>query len=61
MLALTTIALAAEPVPDIDSPARTGLRSEADAAVVVGLEEFAYVADVPYARRDAQAFYDFLV
>lgn len=48
-------------VPSIDQPLRTGAMAPADAAVVVGLEKYAYVAEVPYATRDAHAFRDFLV
>lgn len=62
LLALVAVAHADGPaVGDVDSPVRSGTRSETDAAVVVGLEEYAYVPDVPYARRDAEAFYNFLV
>lgn len=46
---------------DIDTPARTGASAPGDAAVVVGIEDYLLVPDVPHARRDAQAFRDFLV
>ena len=50
------------PWPDIDAPLRTGLVSEHDHAVVVGIERYPFLAlDVPYARRDAESFKDFLV
>lgn len=60
------VALAATPAlatdaPDLLQPLRTGERAPADAAVVIGIETYPFVADVPYARRDAQAMYQFLV
>lgn len=60
------LVLAATPVlatdsPDLLEPLRTGERAPADAAVVIGIETYPFVADVPYARRDAQAMYQFLV
>ncbi len=48
-------------LPSIDSPLRTGLKSTSDAAVVIGVEDYAFLPDAPYAARDAQAFYDFLL
>lgn len=60
MWVLLGVALAA-PVPDIDEPLRTGLRAPGDAAVVVGLEDYLLLPDVPHARRDAQAMADFLI
>lgn len=47
--------------PDILEPLRTGARAPADAAVVIGIENYPFVSDVPHARRDAQAMYNFLV
>jgi hypothetical protein len=41
--------------PSIDEPLRTGLRSDLDAAVVVGIEDYAFTPDVPHARADAEA------
>jgi hypothetical protein len=48
-------------LPRIDDPLRTGRRATGEAAVVIGLEGYTYVPQVPHARRDAAAFYDFLV
>ena len=59
-LALSPPALAGG-LPDIDAPLKTGAASAADTAVVVGIEDYAFAPDVPFARRDASAFYDLLV
>src|SRR5262245_58778002 len=48
-------------VPDIDVKLRSGQRASADAAVVVGIETYPFLPHVPYAARDADAFYGFLV
>lgn len=48
-------------LPSIDDALRTGATATADTAVVIGVEDYAFVQDVPYAQRDANAFYDFLV
>ncbi len=58
--ALLGAALAA-PLPDIDEPLRAGGRAPHDTAVVVGIEDYTHIADVPWATRDAQAFYRLLV
>jgi len=47
--------------PDIDEPARTGATAASDAAVVIGNEDYFKLPDVPYARRDAAAFFHFLL
>ncbi len=55
--------VAADPrqgLPSVDGRLATGARHPEDAAVVVGLEDYAFVADVPHARRDAEAFATFL-
>jgi sulfatase modifying factor 1 len=52
---------AGEAWPDIDEPVKTGARAPNDAAVVIGVERYPFLTDVPYATRDAEAFYDFLV
>ena len=54
-------AAAAAPLPDIDEPLRAGARAPGDTAVVVGIEDYTHIADVPWATRDAQAFYRLLV
>lgn len=57
---LAAAALAAS-LPSIDTPARSGASSPGDAAVVVGIEDYYQLPDVPYATRDAQAFRDLAV
>ncbi|MBT3223500.1 MAG: hypothetical protein HN348_30885, partial [Proteobacteria bacterium] len=62
MLILGALALAlAGTLPEVDKPLKTGARNSEDAAVVIGIEDYIFVADVPYATRDAQAVYDFLI
>lgn len=51
----------ANDAPDILEPLRTGERTPADAAVVIGIENYPFVSDVPHAQRDAQAMYNLLV
>ncbi|MBW1879829.1 MAG: caspase family protein [Deltaproteobacteria bacterium] len=62
-LVLASIAALAQGagLPNLDTPLKTGAQAPADAAVVVGIEDYVFVADVPFAQRDARAFYDFLV
>ena len=57
LLPLLTAAALAASLPDIDEPLKAGSRAPHDAAVVVGIEDYSYIADVPWATRDAQAFY----
>ncbi len=57
---LPTIPAVAGP-PDVDSELRTGASASRDAAVVVGIEDYAFLPGVPYAERDAEAFYSLLV
>lgn len=47
--------------PSIDEPLRTGNRAPNDAAVVVGIENYFVLPDVPYAARDAEAFRKLLI
>ncbi|MBT3223887.1 MAG: caspase family protein, partial [Proteobacteria bacterium] len=62
MLVLSALALTwAGTLPEVDKPLKTGARNGDDAAVVIGIEDYAFVADVPYATRDAQAVYDYLI
>jgi uncharacterized caspase-like protein len=56
---VVSVALAA--LPDIDEPHRSGVANAADSAVIVGIEDYFVLPDVPYATRDAEAFYDFAV
>jgi hypothetical protein len=58
---LLSLAALAAPLPAVDEPLRTGARAPHDAAVVVGIEDYTHIADVPWASRDAQAFYRLLV
>ncbi len=44
--------------PSVDDPLRVDGKGPEDAAVVIGLEDYAFIADVPYAHRDATAFYN---
>lgn len=57
---LSTLALA-ESLPSIDEPLRTGVRSSEDGAVVIGIEDYVDLPDVPYATADAEAVHDLLV
>lgn len=43
-------------LPSVDTPPRTGARAPADSAVVIGVQRYPFVSDVPYAHRDADAF-----
>lgn len=47
--------------PDVDQPLRTGAAAGDDAAVVIGIENYPFLTDVPYAARDAEAFSEYLV
>ncbi len=58
-LALTTTparAATLPDLPDLQEPASTGQRSPKDFAVVIGVEDYTDVPDVPFAKRDARAF-----
>jgi len=39
----------------VDAPVHTGQVAEGDYAVVIGVEDYAFLPDVPHARADAQA------
>jgi len=58
---LALLPCTAAALPDIDDALRTGAKAPHDAAVVVGIEDYTHIAGVPYATRDAQAFYRTLV
>ncbi len=59
---LLSHALAADPLPVLDgAPLKTGASSPNDAAVVIGIEDYLRVADVPGAGADAKLVRDFLV
>jgi len=47
--------------PSIDEPLRLRAQATGDAAVVIGIEDYAFIPDVPFAKRDAKAVYDFLL
>jgi hypothetical protein len=62
-LALGCVWLAGSPgvvraaeVPSLDAPPVVSVVRKKDAAVVVGLEDYASLPDVPFAKADAQAF-----
>ncbi|MBT3223914.1 MAG: hypothetical protein HN348_33010, partial [Proteobacteria bacterium] len=61
MFLLLCAAGLASGLPNVDTPLRTGNRAPHDAAVVIGIEDYAFVADVPHAAKDAEAFYDLLI
>jgi len=48
-------------LPGLDAPVRGSSPAPADAAVIVGVEDYAFIDDVPYASADAQAVYDLLL
>ncbi len=58
---VTSAVALAGPLPDLTAPLRTGAQRPQDAAVVVGNERYAFVADVPAARQDAQLAASLLV
>lgn len=60
VLGLSPGALGAD-APSIDTPYRVQAQAPLDAAVVVGVERYLRLPPVPYAGRDAQVFYDFLL
>ncbi len=60
-LGLALVPAQAAALPDIDEPLKAGARAPRDAAVVVGIEDYTHIPDVPWATRDAQAFYRLLV
>lgn len=63
LLPLAAARAEAPTLPSIDDPVRTGQKAPNDAGLVIGIETYVRpgVQAVPYAKRDAQAFYDFLV
>lgn len=60
LLAIGGRARAAD-LPDIVQPLKTGQKAPVDGAVVIGIEDYAFVPGVPHASRDAEAMYNFLV
>lgn len=61
LIAVAQLTGAAFALPTFDQPQRSGTRAPGDAAVIIGLEDYAFVPPVPYAKRDAHAVYDLLV
>lgn len=55
------LAASAADLPDLDEPLRTGASAPADAAVVVGIADYLFLPDVPFADRDAALVRDWLV
>ena len=61
MLVLLPIhSAAADGLPDLQPP-KTGRTASQDAAVVIGVERYYALAQVPYAERDADLFHRFLL
>lgn len=58
---LVLFASAVAGVPVLEEPLRTGAKAPDDAAVVVGIEDYAFLPDVPFATRDAAVVYDRLL
>lgn len=58
LLLLPAVSLA---LPTLEEPLRTGNSAPDDAAVVIGLEDYAFLPAARYARADARAFADWLV
>jgi hypothetical protein len=52
---------AAFALPTVDEPWRSGAAAPADAALLVGIEDYAFLPDVPHARRDLAAVTDLLI
>ena len=48
-------------LPDLHHPLRTDAEAPHDAAILIGIEEYAFLPDVPYALRDVQMFEQFLI
>ena len=48
-------------LPDVDQAVKTGARNDKDAALVVGIEDYFMLPDVPHATADAEAFRNFLI
>lgn len=48
-------------LPDLHHPVRTEAEAPHDAAILIGVEDYAFLPDVPYALRDVQAFEQFLI
>ncbi len=61
LLIFPAIAGSGPPPPGVLDKLQTGLRATGDAAVVIGIEKYAFLPEVPYAERDAEAFYRYLV
>jgi hypothetical protein len=55
------IGVAMAGLPDIDKPHRTSARAPGDAAVVIGIDDYLRIPNVPHASEDARAFADTLV
>jgi len=61
MVALALPAAARAGPPLLDQPAARQGPSQNDVALVIGIGDYAFVADVPYADRDARAFAAYLI
>ena len=58
---LLSLSSMAHGFPAHDTPHRVGADAPADAAVVVGIEDYFALPDVPFATRDATAVSDLLI
>ena len=53
--------IAAADLPDIQQAVQTEAEASNDVAVLIGIEDYAFLPEVPFALRDVQAFQQFLV
>lgn len=60
VISMASVALAVSP-PNIHTEIRTGDAAATDAALIVGIEDYAFLPDVPFALADAEAFRRFLI
>lgn len=60
-LSLWTSVVLAAPLPSIDTAVATGATAPHDAAVVIGLSDYVFLPDVPYADADADAVADHMI
>jgi len=59
LLGVTTAA--AGSLPSLERPLKTGDVAPDDAAVIIGNERYVYAPEVPFAERDSDLVYDYLV
>ena len=61
MLGIALVGTAWAAPPHIDLPLRTNAQANRDAAVVIGVETYAFLPDVEHARSDARAMHNTMV